>query len=67
MPKTKMKTRKAAAKRVKVTASGRVTHLQASRAHKLTKKSASRKRAYTIDQSTSKADEKNIKKMLGMQ
>lgn len=67
MPKLKMKTKKAARKRLKVTASGRVTHLQASRAHKLTKKSAARKRAYTVDHRASDADEKNLKKMLGLQ
>ncbi|HVY53276.1 MAG TPA: 50S ribosomal protein L35 [Gammaproteobacteria bacterium] len=61
----KIKTRKSAAKRVKITAKGHVTHLRASRAHKLTKKSATRKRAYTLDHRASATDEKNLKKMLG--
>lgn len=62
----KLKTRKSAAKRVKITATGQVTHLKATRAHKLTKKSAARKRAYTRDLPAAQADSRNIKKMLGL-
>lgn len=62
----KIKTRKSAVKRIKVTGSGQLTHLKATRAHKLTKKSAARKRAYTKDQPASQADSKNLKKMLGI-
>ena len=61
----KIKTRKSVAKRVKITGSGSLTHLRATRAHKLTKKSATRKRAYTLDHKVDHADEKNLKRMLG--
>lgn len=61
----KIKTRKSVAKRVKQTGTGQLTHLRASRAHKLTGKSAARKRAYTQDHVSSDADTKNLKKMLG--
>lgn len=44
MAKAKMKTRKAAAKRYKLTATGRVLHKQVGRSHLLSKKSSKRKR-----------------------
>lgn len=53
------------AKRVKLSATGKVLRRKATRAHKLTIKSASRKRAYTQEHGVAKGDEKNIKKMLG--
>lgn len=53
-------------KRVKITATGKVTRRQASRAHKLTIKSGARKRAYTQDHAASSSDVKNIKKVLGI-
>ncbi len=61
----KLKTRKTMAKRVKLSATGKVLRRKATRAHKLTIKSASRKRAYTQEHGVAKGDEKNIKKMLG--
>ncbi len=62
----KIKTKKSLVKRVKLTSKGTATHLRASRAHKLTKKSAARKRGYTQDVAISRADTKNVKKMLGI-
>lgn len=62
----KIKTRKTMSKRVKVTASGKLLRRKATRAHKLTNKSGARKRSYTLEHSASYADEKNIKKMLGL-
>lgn len=62
----KIKTRKSMAKRIKITGRGEITRLQATRAHKLTKKSGARKRAFTQDQPIAHADEKNTKKMLGI-
>lgn len=62
----KLKTSKTMKKRVKLTATGKVTRRQATRAHKLTIKSGARKRAYTQDHAASSADVKNIKKVLGV-
>ena len=62
----KLKTRKTMSKRVKLTATGKVLHRKATRAHKLTLKSGSRKRAYTLEHGTAKGDSKNVKKMLGV-
>lgn len=54
------------AKRIKVSSTGQLHRRKATRAHKLTIKSASRKRAYTLEHDVSKGDRKNIKKMLGL-
>lgn len=62
----KIKTSKTMAKRVKLTASGKVLRRKATRAHKLSGKSGARKRAYTLEHAASSADEKNIKTMLGL-
>ncbi|MDP4038827.1 MAG: 50S ribosomal protein L35 [bacterium] len=62
----KLKTSKTAAKRVKITGSGKLLRRKATRAHKLTIKSSSRKRAYTLEHGVSHGDGKNIKKMLGI-
>lgn len=62
----KLKTRKTIAKRVKLSANGKISRRKATRAHKLTIKSAARKRAYTQEHDVAKGDEKNIKKMLGL-
>lgn len=53
-------------KRVKLTGSGKVLRRKATRAHKLTIKSAARKRAYTREHSAADADVRNIKTMLGV-
>lgn len=61
----KVKTSKTAAKRFKLTSSGLLLRRRATRAHKLTIKSASRKRAYTKEHAVSPSDTKNVKRMLG--
>ncbi len=53
-------------KRVKLTGSGKVLRRRATRAHKLTIKSASRKRAYTLEHGVAASDVKNVKTMLGV-
>ncbi len=60
----KMKTRKAAAKRFKKTASGKVKRRKAYHSHILTKKSSKRKRKLRQATLVDKADEKRIKRML---
>lgn len=60
----KMKTNKSAAKRFKITGSGRVRRQQANKRHILTKKTAKRKRHLTQPDLVSAADEKRIKRML---
>lgn len=62
----KLKTNKTMSKRVKITGSGKILRRKATRAHKLTIKSASRKRAFTLEHGVSLGDSKNIKKMLGL-
>ncbi len=62
----KQKTNKTMSKRVKVTASGKLLHRRATRAHKLSIKSASRKRGFTLEHENAKVDSKNIKKLLGI-
>lgn len=62
----KLKTNKTMSKRVKVTASGKILRRKATRAHKLTIKSAARKRSFTLEHGVALGDSKNIKKMLGM-
>jgi len=60
----KLKTKKAAAKRFKITGSGKVKRNKAFKRHILTKKSAKRKRNLRQSTIVSKADEKRIKKLL---
>lgn len=62
----KIKTSKTTAKRFKLTSSGKVMRRKATRGHLKTKKSASRKRAYTLEHPASERDVKNIKKALGV-
>lgn len=52
-------------KRIKITGTGKVLRRKATRAHKLTLKSGSRKRAFTLDHGMAKGDAKNAKKMVG--
>lgn len=49
MAKSKMKTKKAAAKRFKITGSGKVMHRQTGQNHLLSKKSSRRKRRMSLD------------------
>jgi large subunit ribosomal protein L35 len=62
----KQKTNKSMSKRIKITGTGKVLRRRATRAHKLTIKSGSRKRAYTLEHSMAKGDSKNAKKMVGV-
>ena len=61
---TKMKTHRGAAKRFKVTKSGKVKYRRAFRSHILTHKSSKRKRQLRKDSYLSKADAKRIKQLL---
>lgn len=60
----KLKTHKGAAKRFRLTATGKVKCGHAYARHILTKKSTKRKRHLDIDKLVSKADEKPTKRML---
>ena len=62
----KNKTRRAAAKRFKVTGSGKITRRKAYKGHLTAKKSPARKRNLRKGTLVSKADEKNVKELLGM-
>lgn len=60
----KMKTHRGAAKRFKITKSGKVKYRRGFRSHILTKKSSKRKRQLRKDSYLSKADAKRIKQLL---
>lgn len=60
----KMKTHRGAAKRFKVTKSGKVKYRRGFRAHILTHKSSKRKRQLRKDGYLTKADAKRIKQLL---
>ncbi|MGD0715815.1 MAG: 50S ribosomal protein L35 [Gaiellaceae bacterium] len=60
----KVKTRRAAKKRFKVTATGRLLRRATMRGHKLEKKSSKRKRAFGRDFEVAPGDTKALKKML---
>ncbi len=60
----KMKTSKAAAKRFKVTGSGKLKRAKAYKSHILTKKSAKRKRNLRKSTITDATNVKNMKKIL---
>lgn len=60
----KMKTRRAAAKRFKKTAKGKVKRRKANHSHILTKKSSKRKRKLRKATLVDPADRKRIKRML---
>lgn len=62
----KMKTKSAAKKRFKVTASGKVKRASAYRSHILTSKSRKRKRNLRKGGFVAKVEEKNVKMMLAM-
>ncbi|MCL4378350.1 MAG: 50S ribosomal protein L35 [Actinobacteria bacterium] len=61
----KLKTNKAAAKRFKVTGSGKVMRQKAYKSHILTKKNADRKRKLGQTETVDKTNLKTIKKLLG--
>lgn len=61
----KMKTHKGAAKRFKVTGSGKIMREKAFKSHLLTKKNAKRKRRLGNDIEVSSSDSKKAKRLLG--
>jgi len=61
----KMKTHKGAAKRFKVTGSGKIMREKAYKSHILTKKNAKRKRRLGNDTEVSSSDAKKVKRLLG--
>ena len=62
----KLKTRRAVAKRFKVTGSGKLKRSKAYKGHILTKKTTKRKRNLRQATIVGKADESRMKRMLGM-
>jgi large subunit ribosomal protein L35 len=62
----KMKTDRGAAKRVKITGTGRLRRLQQNRSHLLEHKSSVRKRRLSREEDFSKGDERRAKRMLGL-
>ena len=62
----KMKTNRGAAKRFKKTASGRLKRSKAYKSHILTKKTRKRKRRLRKSTLVSRADEKRLKRLLGL-
>ncbi len=61
----KMKTDRGAAKRIKVTGSGRLRRRQAFRSHLLEKKASKRTRRLATETGVAKADERLVRRMLG--
>lgn len=61
----KIKTHKGAAKRFKVTGSGKIVRVKAYKGHILTKKNAKRKRRLSRKQEVSASDKKKVRKLLG--
>jgi len=60
----KMKTHRGAAKRVKVTGTGKLKRMRSNKSHILTKKTTKRKRRLRQSTLVSKADAKKLKKIL---
>ena len=60
----KLKSNRAAAKRFKVTGSGRVKRYKAGKSHILTKKTRKRKRNLRTPAIVAKSDEKRVKRMI---
>jgi large subunit ribosomal protein L35 len=61
----KQKTKKAAAKRFKVTGSGKILRRQAMKSHNLEKKSAKRRRKFSADQPLDETNAREVRRMLG--
>ncbi len=61
----KMKSHRGAAKRFKVTPTGKIRRRKAFRSHILEKKSAKRKRRLQVPDSVAPSDEKRVRRMLG--
>ena len=64
MAKFKLKTKRAAAKRFKVTATGKLVRNKANKSHILTKKTTKRKRGMRKDTVLDQTNVKNMKKIL---
>jgi len=64
MGKNKMKTKKAASKRLKVTGSGKLMHRQTGQGHLLSKKSRRRKRRLSADKEVASGDAKHVADLL---
>ncbi len=62
----KMKTDRGAAKRVKITGSGRLRRRQQNRSHLLEKKTSTRTRRLSRETDFSPGDERRVKRMLGL-
>ncbi len=62
----KMKTDKGAAKRVKITGTGRLRRLQQNRSHLLEKKTSVRTRRLSRETDFASGDERRIRRMLGI-
>jgi large subunit ribosomal protein L35 len=62
----KQKTHKGAAKRIRVTGTGKLVAEHTNNQHKFEHKSSTRKRRLDRDQQVSPADAKNLKKLLGI-
>lgn len=60
----KLKTSRGAAKRFKLTPSGKIKHRKANRNHILTKKAPKRKLQLRADGFIAKSDERSVKRML---
>ncbi|MCB1155061.1 MAG: 50S ribosomal protein L35 [Deltaproteobacteria bacterium] len=63
---SKMKTNRSAAKRFKLSASGKLRHKQTGSRHILTKKSAARKRRLRQTTQMAACDEKRLKRLLNL-
>ena len=66
MAKNKIKTKRAAAKRFKVTGSGKIKRYKAFKGHLTAKKTPTRKRRLRKSTMASKGDTKNIKRLLNI-
>jgi large subunit ribosomal protein L35 len=62
----KMKTHKGAAKRFKITGSGKIRRRHAYKSHLLKKKTAKRKRRLRTEAAVSKIDTKKVRQLLGV-
>jgi len=59
-----MKNHQGMKKRIKITGSGKLMRKRANQSHLLTKKSAQKKRDFRHDYNVTKADHKNVKKLI---
>jgi large subunit ribosomal protein L35 len=62
----KMKTDRGAAKRIKVTGTGRLRRRQAFKSHMLEKKSSVRTRRLSREADIAKSDERQVRRLLGI-